>query len=281
MRGAESLGCIFKIYNKLRDKIIIAQNIKKWFGDYTLFIIYSGAIIAAAAYSVNHLNYEWQWERIPGYIIIAQNGFKAGPLIHGAYVTIEISLVSAVFAFVFGLVFALLRLSDSFVARFIAYFYIESIRNTPLIVQIFFMYFAVAPIFNISAFASAVTALSLFEGAYLSEIIRAGILSIRKGQWEAAWSLGLGKIQTYRYIILPLAFRRVLPPLTGQSVSLIKDSALVSTISIYDLTMVGQSIVSDTFLSFEVWFTVAALYLVMTLPLSLFSGYVEKRFNVH
>lgn len=185
------------------------------------------------------------------------------------------------FAFIAGLVSALLRLSDSVVARFISYCYIESIRNTPLIVQIFFMYFAVAPIFNISAFVSAVTALSLFEGAYLSEIMRAGILSIRKGQWEAAWSLGLGKIQTYRYVILPLAMRRVLPPLTGQGVSLIKDSALVSTISIYDLTMVGQSIVSDTFLSFEVWFTVAILYLMMTVPLSLFSGFIERRFNVY
>ncbi len=197
------------------------------------------------------------------------------------YVTLQISFVSIIIAFILGLVSALLRLSNSFVGRFISYGYVETIRNSPLIVQIFFMYFAVAPIFNISAFASAVIALSLFEGAYLSEIMRAGIVSIKKGQWEAAWSLGLGRVQTYRYIILPLAMRRVLPPLTGQAVSLIKDSALVSTISIYDLTMVGQSIVADTFLSFEVWFTVALLYLMMTVPLSLFSGYIEKSFNVH
>ncbi len=265
----------------LRDSCITFQHIKKWFRDYTGFIIYSGTLIAAAAYSVDHLNYNWQWERIPGYILSAQYDFNAGPLLHGVYVTLQISLTSIVFAFILGLVSALLRLTDSFIAKFIAYCYIEFIRNTPLIVQIFFMYFAVAPIFNISAFVSAVTALSLFEGAYLSEIMRAGILSIRKGQWEAAWSLGLGRIHTYRYIILPQAMRRVLPPLTGQGVSLIKDSALVSTISIYDLTMVGQSIVSDTFLSFEIWFTVALLYLMMTVPLSLFSGYVEKKFNVH
>ncbi len=254
---------------------------KKWFKDYIWFIIYSGAVIGAVTLSVGNLDYEWQWYRIPDYIVSINNGVKAGPLLHGVYVTIQISLASILFAFIFGFVSALLRMSNSFIARVISYGYIESIRNTPLIVQIFFMYFAVAPIFDISAFASAVTALSLFEGAYLSEIIRAGILSIRKGQWEAAWSLGLGRIQTYRYVILPLAMRRVLPPLTGQGVSLIKDSALVSTISIYDLTMVGQSIVSDTFLSFEVWFTVAALYLMMTVPLSLLSGYVEKRFAVH
>jgi len=254
---------------------------KKWFRDYIWFIIYSGVLIGAASFTVRNLDYDWQWYRIPDYIFLIKDGFKTGPLLHGVYVTIQISLVSIVFAFLLGLISALFRMSDSFVARFISYVYIESIRNTPLIVQIFFMYFAVAPIFDISAFTSAVTALSLFEGAYLSEIIRAGILSIRKGQWEAAWSLGLGRIQTYRFVILPLAMRRVLPPITGQGVSLIKDSALVSTISIYDLTMVGQSIVSDTFLSFEVWFTVAVLYLMMTVPLSLLSGQVEKKFAVH
>ena len=265
----------------MRNNKITTQYIKTWLRDYTGFILYSGAVIAAAGYSVNHLDYDWQWGRIPGYILSFQNGFKIGPLLHGVYVTLQISLASIVFALILGLISALFRLSDSFVAKFTAYCYIESIRNTPLIVQIFFMYFAVAPLFNISAFASAVTALSLFEGAYISEIMRAGILSIRKGQWEASLSLGLGKFQAYRYIILPQAMRRVLPPLTGQGVSLIKDSALVSTISIYDLTMTGQSIVSDTFLSFEIWFTVALLYLMMTVPLSLFSGYVEKRFNVH
>jgi polar amino acid transport system permease protein len=264
-----------------RDNRVTSLIMKKWFKDYIWFIMYSGAVVGAISFTVGNLDYDWQWNRIPAYVVSIQNGLKPGPLLHGVYITVQISLVSIVFAFLFGLVSALLRMSDSFVARLISYGYVESIRNTPLIVQIFFMYFAVAPIFNISAFASAVTALSLFEGAYLSEIIRAGILSIRKGQWEAAWSLGLGRFQTYRYVILPLAMRRVLPPLTGQGVSLIKDSALVSTISIYDLTMVGQSIVSDTFLSFEVWFTVAALYLMMTVPLSLLSGHVERKFAVH
>jgi len=238
-------------------------------------------IIAAGAYSIDNLDYDWQWERIPGFILSMKYGLKPGPLLNGVYVTLQISFASIFIAFILGMVSALLRLSDSVVGRFLSYCYVESIRNTPLIVQIFFMYFALAPIFNISAFASAVTALSLFEGAYISEIMRAGILSIRQGQWEAAWSLGLGRIQTYRHIILPLAMRRVLPPLTGQGVSLIKDSALVSTISIYDLTMVGQSIVSDTFLSFEVWFTVAFLYLMLTVPLSILSGFVEKKFDVH
>jgi len=264
----------------LRSSKNILQ-IKKWFKDYTGFIIYSGLLIAALSYSISNLRYDWQWNSIPDYLISFKGGIRAGPLLKGLFVTIKISAVSLLTAFLLGLFSALLGVSDSFIGRILSYCYIQLIRNTPLIVQIFFIYFAVAPIFDISAFVSAVAALSLFEGAYISEILRSGIISINKGQWEAAWGLGLSKFQTYRYIILPLAARRTLPPLTGQAVSLIKDSALVSTISIYDLTMVGQSIISDTFLSFEIWFTVAFLYLIMTIPLSLLSGYIEKRFDVH
>jgi len=241
----------------------------------------SGIFISAAFVSIYALNYDWQWDRVPGFIISCDGAFSAGPLLRGLAVTLQISAVSMIFAVILGLVSALLRLSGSFTGRIVSYIYIESIRNTPLIVQIFVMYFAVAPLFNIGAFGSAVTALSLFEGAYISEIIRAGIVSIRRGQWEAAMSLGMGRMQVYRYIILPQAVRRVLPPLTGQGVSLIKDSALVSTISIYDLTMRGQSIVSDTFLTFEIWFTVAAMYLCLTVSLSFLSGCIEKRVNVH
>ena len=127
---------------------------------------------------------------------------------------------------------------------------------------------------------SAVLALSLFEGAYASEIFRAGIVSVHKGQWEAASSIGLNTRQTYRFIILPQAIRRIIPPLTSQAVSLVKDSALVSTIAIYDLTMRGQAIIAETFLVFEIWFTVAALYLIITLILSLTVFYMEKKFKL-
>ena len=123
-------------------------------------------------------------------------------------------------------------------------------------------------------------ALSLFEGAYASEIFRAGIVSIHRGQWEAAFSIGLNTSQTYRLIILPQAIRRILPPLTSQAVSLIKDSALVSTIAIYDLTMRGQVIIAETFLVFEIWFTIAAMYLFITLILSLAVFYMERRIKV-
>lgn len=131
-----------------------------------------------------------------------------------------------------------------------------------------------------SGFWAAVIALSLFEGAYASEIIRAGITSIDKGQWEAARSIGMEPYAMYRHIILPQAIRRVLPPLTSQAISLIKDSALVSTIAILDLTQRGRMIDAETFLTFEVWFTVAAIYLVITLALSGIVRFLEQRYTV-
>jgi polar amino acid transport system permease protein len=134
---------------------------------------------------------------------------------------------------------------------------------------------------DISGFVSAVLALSLFEGAYASEIFRAGIVSIQRGQWEAAFSIGLNRYRTYRFVILPQALRHILPPLTSQAISLIKDSALVSTIAIYDLTMRGQAIIAETFLVFEIWFTVAAIYLSITLLLSATVSFMEKRLKVN
>jgi polar amino acid transport system permease protein len=186
-----------------------------------------------------------------------------------------------VLALAAGLLTALMRLSNSFAARSVARAYLELIRNTPLLVQLFFIYFVLSPVFEISAFASAVLALSLFEGAYASEIFRAGILSIHRNQWEAAFSLGLGTWHTYRLVILPQAVRHILQPLTSQAVSLVKDSALVSTIAIYDLTMQAQAIVSETYLVFEIWFTVAAVYLVVTLSLSVTVAFMEKRLRIH
>jgi polar amino acid transport system permease protein len=172
---------------------------------------------------------------------------------------------------------ALLRLASSSLGRLLARIYLESVRNTPLLVQLFFVYFVAAPVLDLGRFTSAVLALSLFEGAYASEIFRAGIVSIHRGQWEAAYSLGLNTPQTYHHVILPQAIRRILPPLASQAISLIKDSALVSTIAIYDLTMQGQAIVAETYLVFEVWFVVAAIYLMLTASLSMAVHRLEKR----
>ncbi|UCD80794.1 MAG: amino acid ABC transporter permease [Desulfobacterales bacterium] len=249
--------------------------------DILKYLLLVTAITWLMVISTNQLGYHWQWYRVPRYLYSMREGhIVSGPLIAGLMVTLRITGISLVLAFVFGLMTALLRLSNSLVGKVISRGYLEVIRNTPLLVQLFFIYFVLSPVFNISAFTSAVLALSLFEGAYASEIFRAGIVSIHQGQWEAAFSIGLNTRQTYRLIILPQAIRRIIPPLTSQAVSLIKDSALVSTIAIYDLTMRGQAIIAETFLVFEIWFTVAAVYLIITLILSLTVFYLEKRFKV-
>ena len=242
------------------------------------FFLLAGLAVWILALGTREMGYHWQWYRIPRFLFTTDgDAWTAGPLLQGLGVTLEISALSLLCTLILGLTTALFRLSDSFSARAIARGYLELIRNTPLLIQIFFVYFVVAPVLNIGAFASAILALSLFEGAYAAEILRAGIVSLHRGQWEAAHSLGFGAFDTYRDVILPQAIRRVLPPLAGQGISLIKDSSLVSTIAIYELTMQGQRIVAETFLAFEIWFTVAAIYLILTFGLSLVVHMLERR----
>jgi polar amino acid transport system permease protein len=224
------------------------------------------------------LGYQWQWYRIPRYLFEWQEGqLLFGPLIQGVGITLKITAISLVLAFLVGLAAALARLSTSMAANAVSRIYLESVRNTPLLVQLFFIYFVLAPVLGMSGFTAAILSLSLFEGAYASEILRAGILSIPTTQWEAAYSMGLDTRQTYRLIVIPQAVRAILPPLTSQAISLVKDSALVSTIAIYDLTMQGQIIIAQTYLVFELWFTIAAIYLVITITLSLVVRYLELR----
>lgn len=246
--------------------------------DAIKIVLSVAAVTWLAVRGTQAIGYHWQWYRIPRFIAaVDANGVTPGPLLYGLGITLMICAAGLVLSMIFGLVAALFRLSESFLARALARVYLESIRNTPLLVQLFFIYFVLGPILDIDNFMAAVLALSLFEGAYISEIIRAGIVSIHKSQWDAAHTLGLTGLQTYRHVILPQAARRILPPLTGQAVSLIKDSALVSTIAVYDLTMRAQEIIAETYLAFEIWFTIAAMYLVLTVALSFATGRMEAR----
>ena len=242
-----------------------------------------GLTLAGMAWLVwrgtEQLGYHWHWRQIPGYLLTLTDGRLAvGPLLRGLLVTLEITALAMVAAGMIGLATALLRLSGSWMGNMLARLYLETIRNTPLLVQIFFLYFVMAPILDLGRTATAVLALSLFEGAYASEIFRAGIAPIDRGQWEAGYSLGLTRPQLYRHIVLPQALRRILPPLTSQAVSLVKDSALVSTIAVSDLTMEGRTIIAQTFLTFEIWCTVAVMYLLLTLSLSALASALERRF---
>lgn len=181
------------------------------------------------------------------------------------------------FTLVLGLVTALLRLSDSKVGNVIGTTYVEVIRNTPLLVQIYLLYFVFGPVIGLDRFSTAVLALSLFQGAYTAEIFRAGLNSIPKGQFEAAQTLGLSPFYTYKDVILPQVLQRTLPPLTNEVVSLIKNSSIVSVMAIFDLTTQARNIVSETAMPFEIWFTVAAIYLALTLSLSGLSAWLEHK----
>jgi polar amino acid transport system permease protein len=250
------------------------------FFDIGQFLLLLALIFWFFSRSVQEMGYQWQWYQIPRYLYVwDESGFVAGPLLYGLGVTVKISAISLVFAFVIGLVTALLRLSSSIPGKVVSRLYLEISRNTPLLIQLFFLYFVMGPILGLDRFWAAVLALSLFEGAYASEIFRSGIVSVEKGQWEASHSLGLSYKHAYRFIVFPQAVRRVLPPLASQAISLIKDSALVSTIAVYDLTMEAQALISETFLTFELWFTVALMYLVITVSLSILVSYLEKRLS--
>lgn len=227
------------------------------------------------------LHYNWQWYRVPQYLYRIEEGvFYAGPLLRGLGVTLELTGWSLLLTVVFGLTAALLQRSTSWAGHAVARVYVESIRNTPMLVQLYLVYFVLAPILDLDRFAAAVLALALFEGAFAAEIFRAGIEAVPRGQWEAADALGLSRYAVYRHVILPQAVRIVLPPLTGLAVSLIKHSALVSVIAVADLTTEGRNLIADTFMPFELWFTVAALYLALTTSLSLLVGWLERRLSV-
>lgn len=240
--------------------------------------MFLSVVAAVFCFGYLRLEYNWQWYRVTPFLFSFEQGaFVPGVLLKGLLVTLQISAVSLGLAVTIGFFSAVARLSPVRSLKVLSWIYVETIRNTPLLIQIFVIYFVISPVFDISAFASAVIALSLFEGAYASEIIRSGIINIERGQIEAAKSIGLSTSQTYIKIIIPQMLRSTLPMLAGQGVSLIKDSALVSTISIYDLTMQGQRIVSETFLTFEIWFTVALCYLIITAGMSLVIRQFEKK----
>jgi polar amino acid transport system permease protein len=203
-----------------------------------------------------------------------------GPLMHGLWTTLWLSAVSSVFGLFLGLITGLARVSKNITLRGLAITYVECIRGTPLLVQIFIAYFLLGTVFNLSRNVCGVGALALFAGAYVAEIVRSGIQSISKGQTEAARSLGMTMFQTMWDVILPQAFKRILPPLSGQFISLIKDSSLVSVIAITDLTKSGKEIITSTFATFEIWIVVAAMYLLVTSLLSQLVFYMERRLAV-
>lgn len=225
---------------------------------------------------IQAMEYKWQWYRVtPFFYRIVDGEIVWGPLVLGLLQTLKLAIISGVIAILIGFATALARLSDSIAGRAIATFYLEAIRNTPLLVQLFLFYFVLAPIFGVDRFWAGVLCLSAFEGSFAAEIIRGGILGVDKGQYEGADAIGLKSIDKYRFIVIPQSLPLILPPLTGLIISLIKHSAIVSVIAVEELTTAGLNLISQTFMAFEVWFLVAGIYLVVTIALSVGVTFLE------
>lgn len=208
--------------------------------------------------------------------------FDSLPLLGiGALVTIEITAVSVFLGTCIGLMVGIAELARYPWIRFPAKIYVDFIRGTPLLVQIFIIYFALPIILGtrIEPFVAAVAACSINSGAYVAEIFRAGIQSIDKGQMEAGRSLGMSWTQTMRLIVIPQAFRRTIPQLGNEFIAMLKDSSLVSVIGFEELTRKGQLVIASTYGSLEIWTAVAIIYLIMTLSITRFVAFLEKRFK--
>lgn len=277
--------------------------------DATVLLI----VTAAGVYLVYRiqagLHYRWHWSAIPQYLFrfdTVAGSWKPNVLVLGLLTTIRLSIWATALATIIGTVMGLLRVSPGLFNRLIGGTYVEIVRNLPPLVLVFIFYFFIgdqilpalgterlvsgisgsgrtllrvlfAPPALLVPFLSALVTLALFEGAYITEIVRSGIQSIEAEQWEAAAALGFTRSQQMRHVILPQAVQRILPPLAGQFISTIKDSAIVSVISIQELTFQGMELMATTYFTFEIWITITGLYLLLTLSCSLAVERLEIR----
>ena len=256
------------------------------------------------------LNYKWRWEQIPNYILRWHTGREewfANLLLQGLATTVRISIYASILALIFGTILGIARCSANLTVRMLARTYLEFLRNIPPVVIVFIFFFFLSQqlidALNIESWArdiarqeekgvwefffgemrrfpsliSGVIVLALFESAFVGEIVRAGIQSIPKGQHEAARSIGMSRLQETRYIILPQALKKVVPPLANQFISLIKDSSIISLISVQELTYKTVELVASTRLIFEAWITTAAFYFVLCFSLSMLFRRLERK----
>lgn len=275
-----------------------------------------GLVAGLAAFIVYRLfyalNYRWNWSIIPTYMVRVDSdgSLHANVLLEGFLTTLKLSAWGMVLATLTGTLMGLMRVARRLLPRLLSRCYVELIRNTPPLVLVFIFYYFVsdqllphlgveqffrqaspqlqvalahitAPPELITPFLSGVLTIGLFQGAYITEIVRAGIQAIDIGQWEASSAIGLNRLQQLRFVILPQAARVMLPPLANEFINTIKYSSIVSIISIQELTFQGMQVMASTQATIEIWITITAMYLVVCLCLSLVVSRLEHRFNGH
>jgi len=276
-----------------------------------LDVMVLAALAVVAVYVIHGIDakvhYRWNWAAIPKYLArhdAASGGWVPGLLLQGLFTTIRLSIWTTLLATLVGLFVGLWKVSRSLFLRMVGTTFVGLVRNTPPLVLVFLFYYFLsdqilpllkldeilhrqspwvqdfvsliaAPPIRFNSFISAVITMSVYEGAYIAEIVRAGIQSIDRGQWEASAALGLSRCRQMIHVILPQAAQRILPPMAGQFISTIKDSAIVSVISVQELTFQGMELMAATYLTFEVWITITLLYFVLTFGCSLAAARIE------
>ncbi|NKB57413.1 MAG: ABC transporter permease subunit [Alphaproteobacteria bacterium] len=281
--------------------------------DFVIFACVVAAIGYVAYRVENVLIYKWDWSAIPSYLFRwdeATGSLIPNLLIKGLVTTIRITFWTMLVASIIDVVLGIARTSSRLFPRLVSWAYVEFIRNIPPVPFLFLFYFFIAsqvmpllgiddairdmspgtkvvaellfgPANLISNFASGVVSLSMMAAAYIAEIVRAGVLAVPKGQLEAGHSIGLSHLQSMRYIVLPQAVARVVPPLAGQFITLIKDSSLVALISIQELSFLAMEIAISEQRFFEVWIVTGAMYFVVCYSCALVFGRLERRIGVH
>lgn len=255
------------------------------------------------------LDYQWRWHLLANYLVrwdeIADR-WVPGLITQGLLTTIRLSIWTMLLATVIGVIMGLARCGTTLFPRMVGWTYVEVVRNIPPLVLIFIFYFFLAdqlirllgveamlrdlpdrgrevlawvavPVDRMPNFLAALLTLAVYQGAYITEHVRSGIQSIERGQREAAYALGLSPWQQMRHVILPQAVSRIIPPLSGQFIATIKDTAIVSVISVQELTFQGLELMASTYMTFEIMITITLLYLILTLTCSTLAGRVERR----
>ena len=278
--------------------------------DWLILVVLTGVVTYVGFRIEGALNYNWRWELIPDYIVRYRedrNEWFANLLLQGLFATIRISIYASVLALIFGTLLGIARCSENLTVRLLARTYLELLRNIPPVVIIFIFFFFLsqqlidalnlnawsrgiarsdaAPIWEFffgdmrrfPSLISGVIVLAMFEAAFVGEIVRAGIQSVPKGQREAARAIGMSGLQEMRYVVMPQAMHKVIPPMANQFISLIKDSSIISLISVQELTYKTVELVASTRLIFEAWITTAAFYFILCFGLSMLFRWFENR----